>query len=140
MNFASGTQRTQQLYGMKRVLIVDDDPNTLGFLKIAFNAEGIEAILSEHPLDAFKKVQECSPDLVITDVMMPIMDGIELCAVVRAIRDVPVVLITAAEDLGRQKPIWDRCFHKPLNVPELLGTVKHLLGEVDTTDSSRAKH
>ncbi|HKY00947.1 MAG TPA: response regulator [Burkholderiales bacterium] len=125
---------------MKRVLIVDDDPNTLGFLKIVLSAEGIEPILSGHPLDAFKKVQEHSPDLVITDVMMPIMDGIELCALVRAIRDVPVVLITAAEDLGRQKPIWDRCFHKPLNIPELLVTVKQLLADADKSDSRRTRH
>jgi DNA-binding response OmpR family regulator len=114
---------------MKRVLVVDDDTNTLEFLNIALTQEGYYPVCARTSIDAFKEVQKEAPDIVITDVKMPIMDGIELCAVIRAMHNIPIVIMTGAENVPRHREIWDFHLTKPVDVPDLVATINRLLKE-----------
>ncbi len=119
-----------------RVLLVEDAP----FLRYAFGRllrlQGFEVREANHGLDALACLDEYRPDLVLTDLMMPVMGGVELIARVRAHpdhRDIPVVAITAdatkqAEDAARAAGASD-VITKPIDLPVLLDRLRDLVGE-----------
>jgi CheY-like chemotaxis protein len=114
---------------MKQVLIVDDEYDTRTVLEIILSAEGYETCSACHGLEALKMIEQHAPDLVLTDVMMPVMDGIELCAVLRTRQRtsaIPLVLITASHNVPPQQ-IWDGYVQKPIDIPQLVETVEALL-------------
>ena len=114
---------------MKQILIVDDEYDTRAVLEIILSAEGYETTSASHGLEALKMIEEHAPDLVLTDVMMPVMDGIELCAVLRTRQhtsNIPLVLITASHNVPQQQ-IWDGYVPKPIDIPKLVQTVEALL-------------
>ena len=116
-------------FEMKQVLIVDDEYDTRAVLEIILSAEGYETCSASHGLEALKMIEQSAPDLVLTDVMMPVMDGIELCAVLRTrqrTRDIPLVLITASHNVPNRQ-IWDGYVPKPIDIPNLVRTVEALL-------------
>ena len=112
---------------MKRVLVVEDDAETRALLEVVLSQAGYEVKAAANGLDGYREARGFHPDLVVTDLMMPIMDGVELCAVLRSQSDIPVVLITAYEP-PKHRAIWDAYFNKPLEIPELLDSVKRLTG------------
>lgn len=114
---------------MKQVLIVDDEYDTRAVLEIILSAEGYEISCAAHGLEALKMIEQNQPDLVLTDVMMPVMDGIELCAVLRTRQrtsGIPLVLITASHNVP-ERQIWDGYVSKPIDIPNLVKTVEALL-------------
>jgi len=114
---------------MKRVLIVDNEYDTRAVLEVILAAQGYRTCSASHGLEALKLIEQQAPDLVLTDMMMPIMDGIELCATLRTHQRtaaIPVVLITASNNVPQQ-PMWDHCVRKPIDVPTLVRTVEALL-------------
>ena len=116
---------------MKRVLIVDDDPLTLDFLEIVLRDAGYAPIRASNPVEAYRQVEKERPDLIITDVRMPVLDGIELCAVIRAQHDVPMIIVTGSENVPQNGPVWDCHILKPIDVPVLLENVRRLLEGAD---------
>lgn len=113
---------------MKRVLLVEDDAETRAFLEIVLRDAEYDVVVASDGLDGYRKALEYQPDLVVTDLMMPVMDGVELAAVLRSHRPIPVVLITAHK-APEHWPIWDEYFDKPLEVPKLLDSVARLLNK-----------
>lgn len=110
---------------MKRVLIVEDDADTRAMLEVVLTQAGYEVQAAANGLDGYRQARDFRPDLVVTDFMMPIMDGVELCAVLRAQSHIPVVLITAYAP-PKHRAIWDAYFDKPLELPKLLDSVDRL--------------
>ena len=83
---------------MKKVLIVDDDPEIRNFYGLLLRREGWEVVEAESGQDALSKARAESPDLVLLDVMMPDMDGYEVCRHLRAdpqTADLPILMISA---------------------------------------------
>ncbi|HTJ84781.1 MAG TPA: sigma-54 dependent transcriptional regulator, partial [Polyangiaceae bacterium] len=84
-----------------RVLVVDDDQSARTALAKLLSAEGLDVELAEDGRDALHKTEERAPDLVVTDISMPNMDGLELLGVLRRKhKDLPVIVVTSAHDLG----------------------------------------
>jgi len=110
---------------MKRVLVVEDDAETRSLLEVVLSQAGYEVKAAANGLEGYREARDFRPDLVVTDFMMPIMDGVELCAVLRAQSHIPVVLITAYAP-PKHRPIWDAYFGKPLEIPALLDSVERL--------------
>ena len=84
----------------ERALIVDDDPELLSILKRYLENHGFETVLAADGVKALAAAATAKPDIIITDVDMPRMDGFELTARIRAdsrLSDLPVVLVTALE-------------------------------------------
>ncbi len=118
-----------------KILIVDDDAVARNVLKkilsSAAHNDGFSIDVAASGTEALQKIEEWVPDLVLLDVMMPDMDGFEVCGVVRAnpkLAEIPILLITALEDHeSRLRGIEagaDDFISKPPNVAELLARVR----------------
>ncbi|AZI27557.1 response regulator [Pedobacter sp. G11] len=120
--------------GKLTVLVVEDDPSLLEFLSKSFIAEGYHTIRSKNGKEALKQLDHHQVDLVISDVMMPVMDGIELCKIIKNDIDyshLPVVLLTAktntdAEIQGLESGA-DAYISKPFKWKQLSLVIKNLL-------------
>jgi DNA-binding response OmpR family regulator len=81
-----------------RILVVDDDPRLLHIVEMYLSIEGYDVVTAENGEDGLKEVEAARPDLVILDIMMPGMDGIEACRRIRTnaeTHSVPVVMFSA---------------------------------------------
>lgn len=86
---------------MARVLIVDDDQNTVRMLSILLDHLGHEAIATRNPGEVHRRILQDSPDVILLDYLMPGTDGLKILQAIRATeegRDVPIYLLTASQD------------------------------------------
>ncbi|TCD08434.1 response regulator [Pedobacter frigidisoli] len=120
--------------GQQTVLVVEDDPSLLEFLFKSFVAEGYHTLRSKNGKEALKQLDKYHVDIVISDVMMPIMDGIELCKTIKNdinYSHLPVILLTAktntdAEIEGLESGA-DAYISKPFKWKQLSLIIKNLL-------------
>jgi len=117
-----------------RILLVDDEPDILEFLGYNLRREGFEVFTSSNGRDGLAKVKEHKPHLVVLDVMMPEMDGIETCREIRQIpelRNTLVIFLTArGEDYSQIAGFdagADDYVTKPIKPRVLVSRVKALL-------------
>jgi DNA-binding response OmpR family regulator len=116
----------------KRILVVDDEENIRELYRDELAEEGYRVELAENGIQALAKFESFRPDLVLLDVMMPGMDGIE---VLRRIREknpsIPVLLLTAFGEFKQDFNTWasDAYIVKSADVSELKQTVRQLLGK-----------
>ena len=117
----------------ERILVVDDEPNMLRLLKtILMDKTGYEVTTTNNPLEVSKLLQEGQYDLVVTDLKMPLVDGIDLIGIVKNIEStMPIIVITAygtietAEE-AIQKGAYD-FITKPFRKETILITIKRAL-------------
>ncbi len=116
------------------LLIADDDPELIGILLKRLQILECEIITASNGVDALDLVREKRPDAVILDVMMPRMNGWEVCRSIRSdkeISDTPVMILTGiGENLNEMtSPLYEADDHidKPFNFEDLLFKVKRLL-------------
>ena len=81
------------------VLIIDDDEKLNRLLTDFLGKFGFKTLTATHPQDGLKKLKQKSPDLVILDVMLPGMDGFEVCKTIRQHSSVPIIMLTARGEL-----------------------------------------
>jgi two-component system alkaline phosphatase synthesis response regulator PhoP len=79
----------------KRVLVVDDDVKTVELVKLYLNRDGYKVLTSHNGIEALRLAQEAHPDLIVLDLMLPGMDGLEICRTIREDSDVPIIMLTA---------------------------------------------
>lgn len=79
----------------KRVLVVDDDVKTVDLVKLYLNRDGYRVLTAYDGLEALRLAQEARPDLIVLDLMLPGMDGLEVCRNIRKESDVPIIMLTA---------------------------------------------
>lgn len=82
---------------MKKVLVVDDDKNICELLKLYLNKEGFETYFAYDGSEAVTSAKENEPDIIILDVMMPVINGWEACKLIRQFSDVPIIMLTALD-------------------------------------------
>ena len=114
-----------------RILIVDDDPPTVKWTSFLLRDEGYEVITADNGRVALELVERESPDLVILDVMMPQIDGLEACRRIRQTMDVPIIMLSAkgetADKVTGLGMGADDYLAKPFEPAELLARVKAVL-------------
>jgi DNA-binding response OmpR family regulator len=114
-----------------RILIVDDDKEIAGLIAIYLQNEGYETILAHDGAEALERMAERECHLVVLDVMMPRMDGLESCRRIRKTAEVPILMLSAkAEDMDKIMGLMtgaDDYLVKPFNPLELTARVKSLL-------------
>lgn len=125
------------------ILIVEDEPNLLAPLQYNLNQEGYATLIATDGETGLRMARTMSPDLIILDIMLPFLDGFEVCRILRLESDVPVIMLTARgeeEDRVRGLQLGDDYVTKPFSMPELLARVRNLLRRASppqTTESDR---
>jgi two-component system alkaline phosphatase synthesis response regulator PhoP len=115
----------------KKVLVVDDDVKTVELVKLYLNRDGYRVITSYDGMEALQMAREAHPDLIVLDLMLPGINGLEICRILRSESDVPIIMLTAMTtdqdrltglDLGA-----DDYVTKPFSPRELAARVRAVL-------------
>src|SRR5215472_1791079 len=80
-----------------RILVIDDEPQITRALRAALSAQGLDVRTANDPEEGLVVFREWAPDLVITDLMMPGMSGVELCRAIRSHGSTPVVVLSVRD-------------------------------------------
>ena len=125
---------------MSTILVVDDERDSRTVLELLLAMEGHEVLVAPDGIAALQAVREHQPDLVITDWMMPRMNGADLCGRLRsdpATRAIPIIVVSA-RGLEPKHPgrLYDRFLHKPYELDALLELINALLAERGSTDQA----
>lgn len=125
-----------------KILIVDDERNIVELVRLYIEKEGFEAVCAYSGNEALEKFREENPDLIVLDLMLPGIDGWQICREVRKVSQVPIIMLTAKSDtfdkvLGLELGA-DDYMTKPFDPKELLARVKAVLrrSEVQTKPSN----
>ena len=117
-----------------KILFVEDDPQAVGILEPILISKGFSVAVARDGVEGLEKLKLLSPDILLCDVNMPRMDGIELCRRIKndnAIRLTPVIMLTALSDLEMKLEALeagaDDFVNKPYNTVELVTRIKSLL-------------
>ena len=114
-----------------KILVVDDEALLVKGICYNLRNDGYEVLTGSNGIDAVRTVRETPVDLVILDVMMPEMDGLEACRQIRDFSDVPIILLTAkADDMDKLMGFEhgaDDYLTKPFNILELKARIRALL-------------
>lgn len=131
-------------YAGKKILVVDDEPDVTELLSYKLKQEGFNVEIINDPLMIMGKARDFRPDLFVLDIMMPELNGLQICRMVRAdptLKNVPIIFLTAkGETEDRIKGLEtgaDDYLAKPFNSKELLLRVKSIFKRV-SKDSAAA--
>lgn len=125
-----------------RILVVDDEPQLTRVLRTGLTARGYDVRAAADGLAGFETFTDWHPDLVITDLAMPNVDGLELCRRLRAVSQIPIIVLSAkgeektkveALDIGA-----DDYVTKPFGIDELLARVRASLRRAKTPSISES--
>ena len=122
------------LMAASTVLVVDDDPVIVKLLQVNFEMEGYQVLTAGDGEEGLARARTEHPDIVLLDVMMPKMDGLQVASALRddpTTRAIPILLLSAkaqATDVQAGKDVADDYITKPFDPLELLDRVSRLLG------------
>ena len=112
----------------KKILIVEDEANIRELLCLYLEREGYTVIEAENGVEGIKQWKSEKPDMLLLDVMMPVMDGWTVCKEIRAESDVPIIMLTAkgetADRVSGLEMGADDYIVKPLEMPEVIARVR----------------
>ncbi len=119
---------------MAKILVIDDEPDALELVGFNLKQAGFEVVTADNGAEALKKARETAPDLVLLDLMLPEIDGLEVCKALRrdpATAPIPVIMLTAkAAEIDRVLGLElgaDDYVTKPFSPRELVLRVRNLL-------------
>lgn len=126
-----------------KILIADDDENIVELIRLYLEKEGFETITAGNGEIAVRLFKEEAPSLVILDIMMPKMDGWQVCREIRRTSNIPIIMLTAKGEtfdkvLGLELGADDYMV-KPFETKELVARVKAVLRRSDSAASQTAK-
>ncbi len=116
------------------VLIVDDDPHIREVIRFAMHKAGFKTCEAEDGHQCLEEFQRCQPDIIILDILMPEMDGNEVCAKIRAESNIPIIFLSSMDDevdriIGLESG-GDDYVTKPFSPRELVARVNVILRRV----------
>jgi DNA-binding response OmpR family regulator len=121
---------------MPKVLVVDDEPNIIELVKLYLEREGYQVETAACGHDALSMLGTSKPDIIVLDLMLPDIDGFEVCRQIRSRSDIPILMLTARkEDIDKIIGLElgaDDYATKPFNPRELVARVKAILRRYQT--------
>jgi len=119
---------------MAKILMVDDEIQLLAMVQMRLEAVGYEVITANDGQEGLEKAKSENPDLIMLDVMMPVMDGYKVCGLLKndaRYKDIPIILFSARaqkddQDVGNEVGA-DAYITKPFEAPVLLAKIEELL-------------
>ena len=128
--------------GHKRILVVDDETQITRVLRTVLSSHGYDIRVANDGNTALEIMKDWTPDLVITDLAMPNMDGLELCRRLRSITAIPIIVLSVrGEERTKVRALdagADDYVTKPFGMEELLARVRASLRRVPTQDEEQA--
>lgn len=119
------------MYDRFRVLAIDDELQALKLLQVVLSAEGFDVVMAQDALSGLRAAYQAHPDIILLDVMMPNVNGFEVCRRLREMTDVPIIFITAKgtiEDIVQGFYVGaDDYIVKPFDSTELVSRLKACL-------------
>ena len=123
----------------KEILIVEDEANIRELLRLYLEREGYAVIEAENGVEGIKLWKSEKPDMLLLDVMMPVMDGWAVCKEIRAESDVPIIMLTAkgetADRVSGLEMGADDYIVKPLEMPEVIARVRAVFRRMAPDDA-----
>ena len=134
------TERMSKMNANQRILVVDDDRNICEIIRLYLEKEGFEVLIANDGQQALELFKEKTPSVVVLDVMMPKMDGFQVCREIRRVSSIPVIMLTAKGEtfdkvLGLELGADDYMV-KPFENKELVARIKAILRRYDPKDST----
>jgi DNA-binding response OmpR family regulator len=116
---------------MEKILVVDDDNNICELLRLYLEKEGYRVLIANDGASAVKLFQDNQPDLMLLDIMLPVLDGWQVCREIRKFSDKPIIMLTAKGEtfdkiLGLELGA-DDYVTKPFDAKEILARIKAVL-------------
>ena len=125
-----------------KILVVDDEALLVKGIRFNLKSDGYEVITGSNGQEAVELTKSESPDLVVLDVMMPVMDGLTACGKIREFSDVPIILLTAkADDMDKLIGFdhgADDYLTKPFNILELKARIRAMLRRTGGNEKKEA--
>ena len=111
-----------------RILVIDDEPQITRVLRAALSAQGYDVRTANDPEEGLRLFRDWAPDLIITDLMMPVMSGVEVCRAIRSLGTTPVLVLSVREHERSKVEALDAgaddYVTKPFSIQELLARVR----------------
>lgn len=130
----------------KRLLVVDDEPNLLRAVAVVLRSEGYEVGTARNAAEALARIAESLPDLIVSDIRMPGMDGFQLARQLRSSTRtdlIPVVFLTARDEISDRiagfRSGVDAYVVKPFEPDELIAVISNILRRVERTHAGIAR-
>ena len=141
-NFAENNGRSKK---MTRILIVEDEPHMVSGLRDNFEYEGYDVITAGDGLEGLQRALNDSPDLVVLDVMMPKMSGLDVCKQLKAKRpSLPIIMLTArGQEVDKVVGLElgaDDYVTKPFSIRELLARIKAVLRRAQVVPKDQERY
>jgi DNA-binding response OmpR family regulator len=138
-------EKTKSAEPAVKILVVEDEPNMVAGLRDNFEFEGYEVITASDGIEGLQKALDESPDLMLLDVMMPRMSGLEVCKQLRAKRpSLPIIMLTArGQEVDKVVGLElgaDDYVTKPFSIRELLARVKAILRRTSAGPKNQEHH
>ncbi|NCB28583.1 MAG: response regulator transcription factor [Clostridia bacterium] len=128
----------------KKILIVEDEENIRELLRLYLEREAYEVIEAPNGVEGLKKWKSETPDMLLLDVMMPIMDGWEVCRTIREESNVPIIMLTAkGETSDRVSGLEmgaDDYIVKPLEMREVIARIRAVFRRLAPEDSGKLSY
>jgi two-component system KDP operon response regulator KdpE len=113
---------------VNRILVVDDEPQIRRMLKASLQSSGYEVILAADGAEGVRQYQDAQPDLIITDLAMPVMNGLELTQALRRLGPTPIIVLSVRDTDAMKVSALDEgaddYLTKPFSTPELLARIR----------------
>lgn len=116
-----------------KVLVVDDEPEILELLHYNFTKKGVQVFIAKNGMDGLEKTEKEMPQVIVLDIMMPVMNGIELCKILKSderFKNIPVLFLSATSDdnliLAALTAGGDHFVSKPIKLNLLFDIVNNL--------------
>lgn len=126
----------------KRILVVDDEPRMIDFIRMNLELEGFQVLEAQNGLEALEAIRTHLPDVVVLDVMMPQLDGFETLRMLREFSSIPVIMLTAKgeeDDKVRGLELGaDDYVTKPFGPRELSSRIRAVLRRAEMPSASQA--
>ena len=124
---------------MMKILLVDDDPNIRQLVNLYLQKEGFEVMMADRGDEALKMFKASPPNLILLDIMLPGMDGWQVCREVRKISNIPIIMLTAKDEtfdkvLGLELGA-DDYVAKPFDMKELVARIKAVSRRFQAADA-----
>jgi len=127
----------------KSVLIIEDDSNIAELLRLYLEKDGFTVTIADNGALGVSEFKDIQPDLVLLDIMLPVLDGWGVCREIREISNVPIIMLTAkGETIDKVTGLEmgaDDYIVKPFEVGELMARIHAVMRRFDVTDGNESK-